>query len=216
MNEKGNPNTEVQKRIGECTGILNKLGVFWKHGDCSFRTKLQVYDAVVRAKLMYGLETVALNKTSLNKLNAFQMRGLRRILGMKSTFVDRSATNAKVMEMANQKLSTSKGKAKTVKVLSEFHRDRRVTLLAKILALGRDDQGALATLDPDTLEPHDHGKRRVGRPRSEWLKQSLDEVWDHVKQKRTEFRYSVLDTTREAHRAALRETAAELMKKTNS
>ena len=55
LNENANAGIEVQKRISECINILNKLDIFWGHADCSIKQKLQVQDAVVRTKLVYGL-----------------------------------------------------------------------------------------------------------------------------------------------------------------
>ena len=100
LNDRGDNHKEIINRIAVCTGILNRMHIFFRHGDCSIRVKLSVYDAVIRSKLMYGLETTALNSSCLKRLDAFQMKGLRKIVGAKSTYIDRSAANAKVMEMA--------------------------------------------------------------------------------------------------------------------
>ena len=61
-----------------------------------YLTKNVVFNAVIRAKLMYGLESVQLNQTELQKLNTIQLKCLRRILNMTTTFVNRENTNAKV------------------------------------------------------------------------------------------------------------------------
>ena len=211
LNEKGNPNDELVKRIGECTGTLDKLHVFFRHGNCSARVKLTVYDAVIRSKLMYGLETVALNKTSLKKLDAFQMKGLRRITGHQSTFVDRTATNAKVIEAVNQSLRGTRRKGVQVKKLSEFHQERRVTMLAKVIAAGAQDPVTTATMNPDTLQTPDHGRRRWGHPRVNWLQETMQDMWTGMRLAQPELRHAILDLNLQMHRDKIREEAVRLM-----
>ncbi len=58
---------------------MEKLEEFWKHTDTSLRFKLIVYDAVVRAKLIYGLESAQLNQDHKRHIDTFQRKGLRKI-----------------------------------------------------------------------------------------------------------------------------------------
>ena len=44
----------------------------------NIKWKLRVYDAVIVAKLMYGLSSIPLPKADANKIDAFQMRGSRQ------------------------------------------------------------------------------------------------------------------------------------------
>ena len=50
---------EVNKRIAECMATLKKLDPYWLKGDGSVKQKIIVFDAVIRANLMYGLESFA-------------------------------------------------------------------------------------------------------------------------------------------------------------
>ena len=97
--------------MANCIAILNKLHIFWRHSNCPVHFKLQALNAVVRTKLLYGLESAQLNQTTINKLNAFHMKGLRKILHMQTTFgvmqegTDRQQySNSKAIETANRKL----------------------------------------------------------------------------------------------------------------
>ena len=63
--------------------------------------KLQTYDAVIRSKLVYGLESVERTSGQISHLNTLQSKGLRRSLNMKTVFVGRQNTNKKVSEAAN-------------------------------------------------------------------------------------------------------------------
>ena len=77
LNDKGDPAQEVAKRIQDCMTTLNKLHIFVYDSANSLARKVQVYNAVIRAKLMYGLETIVLNTKVADKLYAFQMKGLQ-------------------------------------------------------------------------------------------------------------------------------------------
>eukprot|EP00975_Prorocentrum_lima_P059498 12474421-Prorocentrum_lima.AAC.1 len=59
--------------------------------------KLQVYNAVIRSKLMYRLEAVQLTLAHINMLETFHRKGLRHILKVKTTYVQRSTTNVKLL-----------------------------------------------------------------------------------------------------------------------
>eukprot|EP00959_Pyramimonas_sp_CCMP1952_P362387 7589644-Pyramimonas_sp.AAC.1 len=102
LNDKGDPVREVNKRISDCFVTWKKLGEFWKHADCSVRLKLGVYDAVVRSKLIYGLESVQVNVALKKKIDAFQLKGLRQILKLQTTYVNRANTNEFVFRRANE------------------------------------------------------------------------------------------------------------------
>ena len=62
---------ERNKRISECYVTCKRLSEFWKHSDCGTRLKLGVYDAVIRSKLIYGLESVQVNDSLKRKLDVF-------------------------------------------------------------------------------------------------------------------------------------------------
>jgi retron-type reverse transcriptase len=101
LTKLGSSRKEVNRKISQCIVICKKLQMFWKNPSCPTKFKLHIYDAVIRSKLVYGLESLHLNAGTLSHLNAFQLKGIRRILNLKHTFVDRSNTNHKVFQMAN-------------------------------------------------------------------------------------------------------------------
>ena len=53
---------------------------------------------------MYGLASIPLTKADGRKVDAFQMKGLRKILHIKSRYWSR-VSNKKLLERANAKLS---------------------------------------------------------------------------------------------------------------
>ena len=62
---------------------IKRLGIFWSQARCPIKFKVQVYNAVIRTKLTYGLEGAHMDPASNSKINALHLKGLRKILGMK-------------------------------------------------------------------------------------------------------------------------------------
>ena len=52
---------EISRRIADTHVTWKEMEEFWKNGNGELLEKLIVYDAVIRAKLMYGLESLQLN-----------------------------------------------------------------------------------------------------------------------------------------------------------
>ena len=65
---------------------------------------MQVYNAVIVSKLIYGSETMYLNDSLLKRLDAFHVRGLRHILGIEHSYWSR-VTNDEVIDKANRELN---------------------------------------------------------------------------------------------------------------
>ena len=65
------------------------------------RAKLQVCDAVIRAKVIYGLESVQLNDSLKEQIYAFQLNRLRQILEFETSNVDSANSNEAVYQKAN-------------------------------------------------------------------------------------------------------------------
>ena len=83
LNNRGDGTRELSGRIAECMATLKRLDLFWGQSTCTKQFKLQVFNAVIRSKLVYGLESIQLNETALTKMNVFQLKGLRQIMVMK-------------------------------------------------------------------------------------------------------------------------------------
>ena len=55
-----NNTAEINNRISDCTNTVNKLKLFWNKANTEISWKLQVFNAIIRSKLLYGLETIQL------------------------------------------------------------------------------------------------------------------------------------------------------------
>ena len=139
----------------------------------SKREKIIIYDALVGSKLLYGLDTLPLTTASLNKLNPFHLKGLRRILRLPTTFVDRTMTNRKVLEIAEAESNKNtanrharyeprtKRDQKQIKLVSEVLNDRSKKMLGDILREGPRDLRRQVTFNDDTPfpnMPHENGR----------------------------------------------------------
>ena len=121
------------------------METLWKHCDCDLRFKLIAYDAVTRARLMYVLESLQLNQEERKKTDRFQLRGLRQILKLKTTYgqmqshLARSNDNETVLRLANAKINLpedawvrefKKRSTNTIEKMSDYYeRQRRNSII---------------------------------------------------------------------------------------
>ena len=168
-----NLQAEINRKISSCFVILNKLNFFWSKSNCPTKFKLDVFDAVIRSKLVYGLEVVHLTKSLMQRLNTFQLKGLRKILKMKTTFVERCNTNAKVFEEANR----FKTNEKRIKPFSVYIEEKQEALLKHLVRAESSDPLRMSTLRFNSPLPCGVINRRVGRPRETWAHNVYSRMW---------------------------------------
>ena len=101
INREVNIKHEVLNKMQEVRKIWFKMAPYWRASNANQKWQLIIFDAAIRSKLLYGLETVHLTNALLKKVDAFQLRCLRKILKMAPTFVDRSNTNTAVIQKAS-------------------------------------------------------------------------------------------------------------------
>jgi hypothetical protein len=212
LNNQGDVGREINKRIADCMIILDRLHVFFRHADAVLSFKLLVFNAVLRSKLLYGMETAALTDAALNRLDVFQLKVLRKILKIPTTYVDRKYTNQYIYQTANAILERQD---KTpIRQLSKHHRERRITRLAKLLVLKEKDPCAKITLNFTDLRPHDYGAWRVGRPRRHWLTSTLNDMWLDANWEMNNIRNpGILDHDKDQHIQLMYNYANEINKK---
>jgi hypothetical protein len=108
------------------------------------------------------------------------MRGLRKILARPTTFYDRTCTNQRVLEEATSIVYTAPGDQCKIQLFSEFHNNRRAKLMGDILRTNADDPLRQVSFLPDSAHRLDYGKKRVGKPRQNWLYHTKKHVHEHV------------------------------------
>ena len=90
---------EIANRIGRASSSFGKFyDRLWKDHDISLKTKIAVYNAVVVTTLLSGSETWAPYKKQIRHLDAFHMRCLRSICGIKWS---EKVTNSEILGKCN-------------------------------------------------------------------------------------------------------------------
>ena len=149
---------------------------FWTNPNCPTKFKLIIFDAVIRSKLVYGLDSLQINEGTLKHLNAFQLKGLRKILGLKTTYVERANSNKVVFSKANALKNPKKVPGKDIKPFSSYIQSQQNKLLAHIIRAEKDDPLRQTTLSEGTHYPYKIEKRRVGRPRNDWTWSTYERI----------------------------------------
>ena len=141
---------EVVCRIAQAIAALTKLSIIWKDKNISLSTKIRLMRSLVTSIFLYACESWTLNKDIERRIQAFEMRCYRRILGI--SYKDR-VTNAEVEEKIRIAAGPFEKLLRTVKKrkLKWFGHVTRSNGLAKTIL-----QGTVP------------GKRGRGRPRRQW------------------------------------------------
>ena len=176
LNKFGTNRKDINSKISQCIVISKKLQYFWNNPSCPTKFKLQVFDAVIRSKLVYSLESLELSSGTLGNLNAFQLKGLRRILKIKTTYVERANTNKKVFEQANAIVNPNNTTGKHIKPFSEYIQTQQHKFLAHIVRAQPNDPLRECTLQKNTPYPYEISNRRVGRPRNSWTSRTYERL----------------------------------------
>ena len=145
-----------------------------------------MYNALIMAKLVYALESLALPDRLLDKLNTFHLRGLRQLLGMRTTFIRRENTNELVLHKASERVNAIPGgcaprrrPAKLVKIrfVSDMVQERAAKLLGELTRSPPERLMRAATLEPGTAMPKFSDTRRSGRPKNSWIELTMRRIW---------------------------------------
>ena len=132
LTAKAESRKEINRRKGECTLIWRKLETFWKHSNCTEATKIHIYDAVIKSKLLYGLDSANLTQGMQDDLDTFQLKGLRQILHKDTTWAQikhgqqPTNTNEEIWETAGKKLNEGR-----IERLAEYdlkHKENRLNI----------------------------------------------------------------------------------------
>ena len=181
LNQKAEVDKEIKKRIATCMTILRSLDLFWRHSDCPVAFKLIAQDAVIRAKLLYGLESAELKQAQLKQLDVFQLKGLRKILRLETTFINRANSNKRVFEKANEHIRTVQQPHKRIKPYSEVYQDMKHSFLCEIIRGADAEPTKYVTFNPTTFKLWDYGLKRSGAPRKQWFNTGKQAIWQKIK-----------------------------------
>ena len=169
----GDHKPELQHRITATWKAVRRLDLQWGKSRASIKWKIRVHDAVIVAKLMYGLTSIQFPKADANKIDALQMRGPRNILKVKHAYWSR-ISNKKLLEMASDKLGNEQVKSCQTKLSSRLI-ERLIVLFAHTIRLEDQDPLKIIAID-ETGNRVRSDFRRTGRPKTKWY----DTTRNHV------------------------------------
>ena len=176
MSAKGNPHLEISARIISTTTTLNKLDMFWKKAPVSTTWKMRVHDAVISSRLLYGLESASLTNAEYERLDSFQIKALRKTLGIKHSYHSH-ISNEVVMQRANQRIRLKE--RKVIKKMSEQIINRQIKFMAHLLRSGENDIMKTCTVDNNGFRII-AGFKSTGRPRIKWYDQVMNSCFDRL------------------------------------
>ena len=91
------------------------------------------------------------------KVDAFQLRGLRKILNLNTTFVNRANTNASAINKANQEINANRpnwAQRRHVLLFSEVLMDERARLAEHVITRERNDPLRQVSYVPASATPY--------------------------------------------------------------
>ena len=204
---KTNNREELSKRFANTMITMKKLDLFWRHSSCDTAIKIYTAEAVLRSKLLYGLESAQLIPSVAKRLETFQLKVLRKILKIDTTYVDRANTNQLVFNTANQKMAEER-KQRTVLSFIDVYRKLKMKAACKIISNNQSNIHKV-TFQGETLEKWIHQNRRVGKPRMSWAETTINEIWEILKQSNERYRYTAFDHTNPQKVDTLKQFARE-------
>ena len=204
------PGLELSNRLQQTLITWRRLFLFWKYSEVPTRLKLIIYHSIIKTKLFYGLETLVLLPAHKQQLDAFYLRGLRQIMGMKTTFIDRTNTNKRVYLNAACILAQKEIQNPLLPLSSQWE-IRRQRLLAFLNSPHAAQPEIKATFyfppsfefqqvrAQDSWRPNSTiWARRIGRPRGFWVREIIHQIWKNMR--RTEPELPNLDLDSASHR----------------
>ena len=143
---------EILHKMQEVRRTWFRLNAYWKATKASNKWKLIVFDAIIRSKLLYGLETIHITK-------AVEYRGLRKMLGMFSTFISRANTNRRLLEVATATAYPKRRDDRKIIPFSIYHQERKSKLLGHVLRCDNTDPLRQVSFVPESAYRVDYGAR---------------------------------------------------------
>jgi len=82
VSNKGGGGEEMINRINEGNKMFGAMNGIWKNRNMNRKIKMELYESVVLAKVLYGSEVWCMSVSDRKKLEVFEMKCLRRICGV--------------------------------------------------------------------------------------------------------------------------------------
>ena len=170
---------EMFNKMQEVRKTWFKFLPYWEATNAKVKWQLLIFDAVVRSKLLYGLETIQLTGAMLKKIDAFQIRCLRRILRIPSTFIDRRSPNRVVFQRCTEILHQNQGEQRELEFFSRSYHRKKSKLLGHVLRSRDEDLMRHISFQLSNAIRVHYGKKRIVRTRQNWPYYDQQHVFEH-------------------------------------
>ena len=119
-----------------------------------------------------------IDKGQCKRLDAFQAKGIRKILGWQSTYIDRRNTNKRLRKAAGVLLHRENPQGKVrVEPISKEIRSQQIKYMGHLLRETKDEVTKRVTFVGEHT-PNLDWKMRAGRPRGQWITHILRKIWN--------------------------------------
>ena len=105
VSDDGRIDQELVHRVGMANVEFRSLAKLWKHSLVTRKGKLEVFQALIESKLMYGLTSAWLSVVERRRVDGFQNRCLRQMWGIKPSFISRVSNKEVLKATAQRSLS---------------------------------------------------------------------------------------------------------------
>ena len=189
LHRDSNQHIEISNRITSTWAVVQKIRLFWREAKCKTDWEIRIFQAVAVNKLLYGMESLHLTGSQIKRFDAFFYKGLRKILGVPRTFIDRTFSNDWLLTGDTKRLHKNYPPSLIIK-------QRQQDLLGHIVRQGVRQEATgvsepmfkstFANTDLALIEPP---LRRRGRPKQMWVKENMKRSLDSVKSNNAQFNH---------------------------
>jgi hypothetical protein len=172
LSPNSSSNIEISRRLSQANAAFKLLRPFFKLKTIPLKWRLSVYNQILGSIMNYALDSLSIDQTGLNRLDAFHFKVLRRCLGVKSSFYHKvvAQTNNecsnyhlhKLVDRLNLTLCTPSQHTQDASLKLFGHIVRHPEELAHKILFGSCNQTR-------TLR----SSNRIGKPRLHWLENML-------------------------------------------
>ena len=155
VDHQGGTDRDVTARIGKARAAFVTLKNIWASGGISMRTKLRIFNSNVKSVLLYGCETWRTTQTMQRKIQTFFNTGLRRIYKIQWQ-----------EKIRNEELWERAGQEPVAKQI----------LRRKWGWIGHTLRKPASSTTRQALTWNPQGKRKRGRPRNSWRRDTEAEL----------------------------------------
>ena len=161
LHASGKFGCEMSRKIGAARAEFDALKIVWKSPVLAKARKLHLFEMLLGSKMRYGTASAWLSKSDMRRIDGFQARCLRILLGIPPSFISR-VSNEAVRSLAGQRPWSVNIRKAQFELLDKVMNDPNKQVL-------RDAVFRRGSSTPITQS----FSRKVGRPRHNWFDQLL-------------------------------------------